>query len=63
MQRQYNKLKREKRGDDSAISAIENAHSSLMMRNLTMRMQASTRLPMNVLHVDSCFVQHEDPCR
>lgn len=40
VQRQYNKLKREKRGDEDAITKIENAHSSLMMRNLTARMQA-----------------------
>ena len=40
VQRQYNKLKREKRGDEEAITKIENAHSSLMMRNLTARMQA-----------------------
>lgn len=43
MQRQYNKLKREYKGDESAVSVIENAHSSLMMRNLTMRMQVTTR--------------------
>ena len=43
VQRQYNKLKREKRGDEQAISKIENAHSSLMMRNLTARMQAGPR--------------------
>lgn len=42
VQRQYNKLKREKKGNESAISAIENAHSALMMRNLTSRMQASS---------------------
>ena len=40
VQRQYNKLKREKKGDEAAVTKIENAHSSLMMRNLTARMQA-----------------------
>ena len=40
IQRAYNKLRREKKGDDAALSAIEAAHSSLMMSQLTMRMQA-----------------------
>ena len=42
IQRQYNKLKREKRGNDDAINKIEAAHSTLMMRNLSARMQEST---------------------
>ncbi|KAL3140129.1 hypothetical protein ABBQ38_004406 [Trebouxia sp. C0009 RCD-2024] len=52
VQRQYNKLKREKKGDESAISAIENAHSSLMMRNLTMRMQGGVSVAKDIKYAD-----------
>ncbi|KAL0036256.1 hypothetical protein WJX79_010396 [Trebouxia sp. C0005] len=52
VQRQYNKLKREKRGDEEAITKIENAHSSLMMRNLTARMQGGVSVAKEVKYAD-----------
>ncbi|DBA99510.1 hypothetical protein WJX82_000233 [Trebouxia sp. C0006] len=52
VQRQYNKLKREKRGDEEAITKIENAHSSFMMRNLTARMQGGVSVAKEVKYAD-----------
>lgn len=51
IQRQYNKLKRENQGNEAAIARIENAHSALMMRNLSARLKVGTRLHTFSLHL------------
>lgn len=52
IQRQYNKLKREKRGNDDAIGKIEAAHSTLMMRNLSARMQGNVEVAKEIKYAD-----------
>ncbi len=39
VRRVYNRLVRENRGDDDAIARIENAHSTIMMSQLSARMK------------------------
>ena len=43
IQRVYNKKKRENRDNQEVLDRIEKAHSTLMMRQFTMRVQA--RIP------------------
>lgn len=49
IQRQYNKLKRENKGNEAAIARIENAHSALMMRNLSARLKVCALAGTHVL--------------
>lgn len=52
VQRQYNKLTREHKGNEAMLSSIEAAHTSIMMSQLTNRMQGGMKVDKEVAYAD-----------
>mmetsp|Transcript_12476 Transcript_12476/g.35041 ORF Transcript_12476/g.35041 Transcript_12476/m.35041 type:complete len:267 (+) Transcript_12476:110-910(+) len=52
IQRAYNTLTRENKGNDEALSKIEAAHSSIMMLQLTSRMKGSVQVDKDIRFAD-----------
>jgi DNA polymerase delta subunit 1 len=50
--RQYNKKKRELRGNQAALDRLESAHSRIMMRQLTARMQGGVKVDKDIRFAD-----------